>query len=405
MTTQTDVKTILRALNPTETLAEGDDFVVAIGRDTFKITGSEADAYLTVKSSLVHPSDTSLSAPGYHEQVVDIQGRGPVAWRLFRESEEISLKHPNNDFEITVGPVSTNFVFSVTDSDAISKDLVRALRMRRNPYMKRENLNLQDLFSRFISVKIYAPAGHALYNNLRQLRALSEASLYHFAFGYGVSIIPIQSWENSFYALETRKKEVVQFPLRTYNSELVAYYQLALGAESLILSYLALYKILEYFFTSAAEHVLFDRVKEQLIAPDFSHLKVGKLRELTRTIRRFDQKMDERKMLQTVLEQYLDKNNVRQWVSTYENNNGHHYTESREVFGEALRIDISDNQIFPTIAARIYHIRNTLVHNKEGEVSRFIPFSGQEKILLSEAPLLQLIAEELILKSGKDVQF
>ena len=312
---------------------------------------------------------------------------------------------PNNGFEITVGPVSTNLVFSLTDSDTIAKDLRRAVMMRRNPYREQENLNLRDLFSRIISVKIHAPTGHALFNNSRQLRALAEASLYHFAFGYGVSIIPIQSWERSFYALETRKKEVVQFPLRTYNSELVAYYQLALGAESLILSYLALYKILEYFFTSAAEHVLFDRVREQLVAPDFSHLKIGKLRELTKTIRRFDQKMDERKMLQTVLEQYLDKDSVRQWIATYEGNNGPHYTEDREVFGEALRIDTSDNQLFPAISARIYHIRNALVHNKEGEISRFIPFSGQEKILLSEAPLLQLIAEELILKTGKDVQF
>jgi hypothetical protein len=405
MTTLTDVKTLLRALNPTEVISEGDDFVVTIGGTAIKVAGADVGAYLTDKPSLAQTSDTSLSAPGYHEQVVDIQGRGPVSWRLFRESEELSLKHPNNGFEITVGPVSTNFVFFLTDSDAIAKDLRRAVIMRRNPYQQKENLNLRDLFSRIISVKIRAPSGHALFNNSRQLGALAEASLYHIAYGYGVSIIPIQSWERSFYSLETRKKETVQFPLRTYNSELVAYYQLALGAESLILSYLALYKILEYFFTSAAEHVLFDRVKEQLVAPDFSHLKTGKLRELTKTIRRFDQKMDERKMLQTVLEQHLEKDSVRQWIAAYEGNNGPHYTEERNVFGEPLRIDISDNQLFPTIAARVYHIRNALVHNKEGEISRFIPFSGQEKILLSEAPLLQLVAEELILKTGKDVQF
>lgn len=405
MTTPTDVKTLLRALNPMEVISEGDDFAVTIGGTSIKVIGADVGAYLTDKPSLAHTSDTSLSAPGYHEQVVDIQGRSPVSWRLFRESEELSLKHPNNGFEISVGPVSTNLVFFLTDSDAIAKDLRRVVMMRRNPYREKENINLRDLFSRIISVKIRAPSGHALFSNSRQLRALAEASLYHIAYGYGVSIIPIQSWERSFYSLETRKKEVVQFPLRTYNSELVAYYQLALGAESLILSYLALYKILEYFFTSAAEHVLFDRVKEQLVAPDFSHLKTSKLRELTKTIRRFDQKMDERKMLQTVLEQYLEKDAVRQWIATYEGNNGPHYTEEREVFGEPIRIDISDSQLFPTIAARVYHIRNALVHNKEGEISRFIPFSGQEKILLSEAPLLQLIAEELILKTGKDVQF
>lgn len=404
MTTFTDVKTLLRALNPTDVTSEGDDFSVTVSRSVIKITGADVDAYLAIKSSLDHPSDTSLSAPGYYEQVVDIQGR-LMFWRPFQESEEISLKHPNNGFEITVGPVSANLVFSLTDSDVIAKDIRRAVMMRRSPFREQGNPNLRDLFSRFISVKIHAPTGHALFNNSRQLRALAEASLYHVAFGYGVSIIPIQSWGRSFYSLKTRKKEVVQFPLRTYNKELVAYYQLALGAESLILSYLAFYKILEYFFTSAVENVLFDRIKDHLVAPDFSHLKIGKLRELTKTIRRFDQKMDERKTLQTVLEQYLDKNAVRQWIATYEGSNGSHYTKSREVFGEHLHIDTSDDQLFPAIARRVYHIRNALVHNKEGEISRFIPFSGQEQILLSEAPLLQLIAEELILKTGKDVQF
>ncbi|MGV6476761.1 hypothetical protein [Azotobacter vinelandii] len=401
----TDIKTILRALKPSDVTSDGDDFTVKINGATINVLGEDASAYLRDKSNLVRATDTALSAPGYHEQVVDIQGHGPVTWRLFRESDEISLKHPNNDFEVTLGPVSSHLMFSLTDADNIHKNVHRSLMMRRNPYRAKDDLTLRDLFSRFISVKIRAPSGHALFNNSRQLRALAEASLYNIAYGYGVSILPVQSWERSFYALEPRRKEAVQFPLRIYNSELVAYYQLALGAESLILSYLAMYKILEYFFTSAAEHVLFERLKEQLVAPDFSHLKIGKLRDLTKVIRRFDQKMDERKMLQTVLEQYLDKDDARQWIASYEGNNAPHYTKEKEVFGEALRVDTSDNQLFPTIATRIYHIRNALVHNKEGELSRFIPFSGQEKILVSEIPLLQLIAEQLILKSGKDVQF
>jgi hypothetical protein len=43
------------------------------------------------------------------------------------------------------------------------------------------------------------------------------------------------------------------------------------------------------------------------------------------------------------------------------------------------------------------------VHNKEGEVARFIPYSGQEDVLLAEIPIVQFLAEQIIIKSGKDL--
>jgi hypothetical protein len=36
-------------------------------------------------------------------------------------------------------------------------------------------------------------------------------------------------------------------------------------------------------------------------------------------------------------------------------------------------------------------------------VSRFIPFSGQEAILYRELPLLLYLAEQIIIKTGKDL--
>lgn len=48
-------------------------------------------------------------------------------------------------------------------------------------------------------------------------------------------------------------------------------------------------------------------------------------------------------------------------------------------------------------------IRNALVHNKEGEIARFIPYSGQEEALHKEVQILIFIAEQLIIKTGKDL--
>jgi len=149
---------------------------------------------------------------------------------------------------------------------------------------------------------------------------------------------------------------------------------------------------------------LHKKIKDHLLAPDFSHAKVAKLRGLTKVIRTFDSKMNEKVMLQTVLEQHIDKEGLRNWIQSYDAEYGAGFTVEQDVFGKLNRIDLSDNQIFPSIGTRIYQIRNALVHNKEGEESRFTPFSGQEKLLVQEVPLLLKIAEDLIHRTGKDLQ-
>jgi hypothetical protein len=400
-----EVTNLLRGLRPGEVQEVEQGYVVKISGMSITISKHEIEEYLAIKPKVLRPQETTFAFPGHFEQVIEFQGKGPATWRFFREAEAFIIKHDTSGFQLEISPISSVFILSLADSDAIHKDLRRSIILRRPVNRDKETLSLRDVFYRIFSVKVNPPTGHQFFNNTKQLRAIAESGLYHVAFGYGMGITSVTSWDRQLYYLETRRRESVQFPLRTYNQELVAYYQLALGADSLILSYLAFYKILEYFFTSASENLLHEKMKDILIAPDFAHTKTGKLRDLAKTIRRFDQKMDERKMLNTVLDQYIDRDTIRTWISEFESNNGNHFTDEKEIFGETIKIDLSENQLFPTIGARIYHVRNALVHNKEGEISRFIPFSGQEKILYHETPLLQRIIEELIQKTGKDIQY
>lgn len=395
---------ILRGLSPRELTIAGDQVTCQISDISVTIKVSDFDAYMSFKSAQHQTTETSIFHAGYYEHAIENQGRGPSVYRLFRDADEIKLNHEQSRFELIVSPISACFIMSMTDTDLMHRDFKRVTLMRRPILRGRDNVTLQDLFARTLSVKVLAPTGHTFHANSKQLRTIAESGLYHISFGYDVALIPIKSWERTLHFLDGRRRESVQFPVRTYNHELVAYYQMALSSESLILSFLALYKILEYFFTAASEHLLHEKMKEQLVAPDFSHTKVGKLRELAKAVRKFDQRMDERRMLQTVFEQHIDKEGLRNWIEAFDNENSNYFTSERDLFGEMSRIDTSDNQIFPSIGSRIYHIRNALVHNKEGEVSRFIPFSGQEKILMNEAPLLRRISEELISKTGKDIQ-
>jgi hypothetical protein len=404
MLTTEKATSILRALKPSKLEISDTTTKCEIGTIPVTIETHAFESYITIKASSYQATETSLSYPGYYEHAIEIQGIGPGAYRLFREADEITLQHPQTGFKIEVGPISSNFIMHMCDTDTMHRDFKRIMMIRRQPLRERENVSLKDMFSRTRSIKVYAPDGHPFYNNNKQLKAIAEAGLYHITYGHDVALIPIQSWERSLHFLDSNRRESVQFPIRTYNSELVAYYQMAISSESLILSFLAFYKILEYFFTGASEHLPHQKIKEHLVAPDFSHTKVTKLRELTKAIRAFDQKMNEPRMLQTVFEQYIDKEALRKWIEDFEKENPNYFTTERDIFGKSNRVDTTDMQLFPTVGTRIYQIRNALVHNKEGEISRFIPFSGQEKILSNEAPLLRRIVEELITKTGKDIQ-
>jgi hypothetical protein len=262
---------------------------------------------------------------------------------------------------------------------------------------------LRDYFGRVLTVKVKAIGEDRHGVSKNKLRDLAISGLFNISFATGVGLTISTSWERSIYRLGRGRDEEPQFPRRTYNNELTAYYQLALSSDSPILAYLALYKVLEFFFTSASETVLHKRLADKIAHPDFTHKSSGQLRQVVSMVRRFDQKMDERRMLATVLEQNFMADEISTWVADAESAAGAYFTQPQTIFGKSMTLDTNDPGIYTSLAARIYFIRNALVHNKEGEIARFTPFSGQEAALFKETPLLIFLAEGLIAKTGTDV--
>ena len=309
-----------------------------------------------------------------------------------------------------LSPASTMFALAQLDCDEMPMDLRRIISLGRTRLRQRGSedtsqvIPLSAIFSRILTIKVCTPPDDSIVRNCRRLQAIAEAALFHIAYGQGIGFSLSLSWERAYYRLGLRRDSAVQFPLRTYTSELLAYYHLAFGSDSLILAYLALYKVLEYFFTSSSDRILHQKMTEKLVEPDFSHTKPKKLKELAKVIRLHDSKLDERRLLRTVLEHYFDGEELRDWIHAFDSENEGYLTTERDVFAERLNVDTSDDQVFASVANRIYHIRNALVHHKEGEMSRFIPFSGQEAILYREIPLLIYLAEQVIIKTGKDIQ-
>ena len=408
MATLTQLKEIIEGPHITVSRKRAGIFPAKLYNLSVQIKDIDVDDYITNRSNIILEPETAIFMPGYYEQVIDLQGPGPSLFRLMRNpGDVITLTNQDASISLELSAISARFLFTLFDKDVFKEtmrqrgSLVRMFveRMRREG----QTPTLRDAFGRILTIRVSTSEESRYRNNRTKLRSIAESSLFNVSYGTGVGLNLSKSWERSYYRLQRRRRQDIQFPRRTYKPDLLAYYQLALPSDSLILAYLALYKILEFFYVSASEKVLHRRLVEELVLPDFSHKKTSKLRELATIVRKFDQRMDEQRMLSTVLQEYFMTDEIVGWVNQYEQGNEQYYTAPQTVLGETLTLDLNPDSVAPSLARRIYHIRNALVHNKEGDLPRFIPFSGQEELLSKEIAIVMFLAEQLIIKTGEDI--
>lgn len=370
------------------------------------LTETEVDSYLQSREGLVAESDTSVYLPGYYEHAVDLQGAGRL--QLMRRDEEgVVLTSHDQQATFELSSISTRFLLAIFDSSERRQmsQILRRVHPRglgRSP-RSADVPQFRNGFGVLLTAKVTASEEFRTRASKNALRSIAEAGLFNVSYARGVALSLSRSWERSYFRLGIRRNSDIQFPRRTYNSDLLAYYHLALSSDSLILAYLSLYKILEYFYISTAEAVLHDRLKDKLAAPNFTHRHTAQLRELISIVRRFDQRTDEKKMLANVIARYFMPDEIADWVREHESATDQHYTASYTVLGLPHKLDLNPDRVSSSLAKRIYHVRNALVHNKEGELPRFIPFTGQEDTLVKELPILMFLTEQLIIKTGNDV--
>ena len=66
------------------------------------------------------------------------------------------------------------------------------------------------------------------------------------------------------------------------------------------------------------------------------------------------------------------------------------------------QLDTYKENIYSNLSERIYSTRNSIVHSKQGDKPKFIPF--KDKIdLFKEIPLIRFIAEEIVFATSKSI--
>lgn len=376
-----------------------DDRIIVSLRDCkYFISIDEIKTYQAYSEQIINDPETAIYYPGHYEHYIQIAESLSTRFLANRRGD-IKLEAPDESIKIDISDPSSNFLFSIFQNG--KKELRRYL---MHPFGREQNdpKPWTEMLRGFKTVKVQVDKDSKFYTDKNKMKQIAEAGLFHIAFGNSICYNLALKFERDHYFLGRRREEV-QFPRRTYTSDLLSYYNLALSSDSLMLGYIALYKILEYFFPSATENALHKRMTDKLVSPDFTHTKPKQLRDLAKVIRQFDQRMDEQRMLSTVIETFFTSNELIDWVAEYEAIEEKYYSIPKKVLGETFTLDLNPEKIASSLAKRIYHIRNVLVHNKEDEPYRFIPFSGEESALTKEIPIVMFLAEQLIIKTGKDL--
>jgi ABC-type cobalamin/Fe3+-siderophores transport system ATPase subunit len=145
-----------------------------------------------------------------------------------------------------------------------------------------------------------------------------------------------------------------------------------------------------------------------LTAPDFSYKKDKEIMKLIKIIQKKTQKrsetvmFDEKEALRLVLEKYVSLEQLKDDLNDYDPKLIDYYGKNEVSFSRGNKIDFSSNKenIYKDISARVYQTRNSIVHSKEGDKPKYIPYQ-HEKQLLHEISLIKIISEEIIIQSSE----
>ena len=149
-------------------------------------------------------------------------------------------------------------------------------------------------------------------------------------------------------------------------------------------------------------------IKNQLTKPDFSFQKSQDIRDLIDTIsqelkvRGNNIVINEKKALKLTLSKFIDINQLRNEVKEYNEDLINYYKRNKVGFsnGQHVNLENEESTVLSNLSGRIYKTRNSIVHSKEGNKSKFTPFR-HDRVLRKELPLMRFIAESIILDDAE----
>lgn len=249
--------------------------------------------------------------------------------------------------------------------------------------------------------------------SVAQMKKYASAFEYLFMYKRGYALFEISNI-STLLRMEgggrSRVSSLEEAPKRSVNPEVLEFYSMALATEDPFTMYISFYHIIEYFFDEIYQKKLIEDMKEKITSPDFSYKNEKKLLELASYIGKRMKSDDEAgkgnefESLKYVLATFAPIEELKSKLNEINPTLVQFYSEKSVSFAGNQHLKIVWNDlagVYSSLAKRIYATRNALVHSKSGQNDKLYKPLKHKAILFKELPLVQVIAEMIITKSGE----
>lgn len=374
---------------------------------------------LATLRALQSRSDTVLFGAQSYESLVQDESRfGLSPLRRSRNSHFV-LEDNENGLRYTLGRPSDGFVLYLL----ARVDEIASVRLLRSPVFT-TRLRQLDLFEgtpdifavvhatlpRVLTVRVDS----AKAKGVTDLARHANAFLFQLTYNLDAPVVESRYLEDlvrSGRIVRERRSQLDDLapPRRFYTPDLVYHYQMGVATDSPLLEYLSFYHVAEHFFEEVYNDDLINSVRERITQPDFSYRRKKDINELIREInRRLRIRGDavafsELEALRLTLARFVDPADLVTKVRAYDESLPAYFATTAVSFsgGDVVQLDDADSEkVIAALAKRIYKTRNAIVHSKEGDKGRYVPFQ-HDRVLVKELPLLRFIAEAIIVRTSQ----
>lgn len=394
---------------PKSRVAEGEQLTIAKEKLTHEISMLE---------NFDSISETIISTDKSYEILVREEGK---YFRLSRRTRDdgviLEIEDTENNLTYTLGRPSNQFALYLI-KNAVSYGEPRALsRPMMNSSMMRRAIEEQpcilEFLKNFIAGRMTLKVVSHAKKSVNDFDKFSSAFLFNISYNTDSALVQQRDFDELLRTgriTRTRRSNIDEIdpPRRTYVLDLIHHYQLAVGTENPMLEYISYYHIAEHFFESIFNEALVEKIRNKLTHPDFSYKRKrdisSLIREIGKSIKIRDESMifNEQEGLRLTLVKHVNIGDLIQKLNDYDEALIRHYKTEPVVFSGAGVVDLEGNDegiIFKHLAARIYKNRNSIVHSKESEKSKYTPFRD-DRTLVKEVPLLRFISEHIIFETS-----
>ena len=368
--------------------------------------------------------ETGIADAHHYEVLVDEEASvQPFAGRRLRG--EFRLEDSENNLVYEIGFPSDEFLlFLLYRLAQLTPSENFLLRMPPRIVLERLMRDREDTPSVFEALRHFMSGLRTLKISSERERPVTDydrfANSLYFQLSYNLDLALVPQRSLDEYVRTTRisrlrrvRLDEISFPKRFYTPDLVYHYQLAVAADSPPLQFLSFYHVAEHFFDTVFREDLVERIQDRISSPGFSTKRKrdveGLINQVTGSLRILQDRvaLNELEALRLTLERYgVDVDDLLHKLQDYDKSLITYYASESVSFADGdTKVDMrsdGNGKVLSDLARRIYKTRNAIVHSKQGERGRYVPFQD-DKVLAKEVPLIRFVAEAIIIGDSRRI--